>query len=877
MAKTGIASRMRAGICLLAAFLLATCMVPFAPSAEAANGPAGASPTVKGQLIAQASSDIEAIVNSMSMDEKISQMIVPAMRTWDGKSVTRLADAPDLAAALQKHKYGGVILYASNVSSSEQVTRLTTDLQKNNAVKSSVPYLMCVDGEGGVVVRLTMGTRMNGGMAVGATGAAAADNARATGTVIGEEVAAAGFNVDFAPDIDVNSNAANPVIGVRAFSDDANTVARLGNEFAKGLSASNVVATYKHFPGHGDTSTDTHIAVASVNKTYDELKACELIPFKSAIANGADLIMTAHITLPLIDDEVTFADGTKGFFPATMSKKVLNGILRGDMGYEGVIVTDGLEMDALYKRQLVPGGPAGQTNEDTEARRESAEYGANLAVKIIESGSDILLSPTDLNSSKAAQYYDDYIAALVDYANGNPEFAARVNESVTRIMNLKAKYGILDMDTSGSDIEQKVARANATIGSQAHHATEADIARQAVTLLKNSNYTLPFSGHKGNVVLVGRNSDDVKTILYAVGQMQASGLIDSDARVVNLSAGTATGSAEADMTVTIDYYRDFDKVESLHYTEQLQEAIAQADSVAAFTATWDISALQPTAVQNQGITRIMADARAAGATFTLMSNNLPYDTARYQDADAILCAYMSSGLNMDPTDRGSSGNMGAYNANVVCALEMLFDAAAPAGTLPVRIPKVKVNDDGTAAYSDETLYARGDGLRAFAYAFVIGAGGVHEQGAESGLHFEANARHDKLVSVRVDGTELVAADFVVSAGSTNVDLGAAYLDTLAAGKHQLDAVYDYGSGPFAVSTTFEVKAKAAPTPTPTPSPDSDSGSGSNSGSNSSGRKASASSAPKTGDVLPMAGIVAVAVAGCCAIALVLVARKKRER
>ena len=268
---------------------------------------------------------IDFAVNRMSMDDKISQMIIPAFRTWDDENVTNLNDFPALKKALKKHQYGGIILFSSNISDTEQVTRLLCDLQENNenieGTSFHIPYLTAVDEEGGLVICLSSGTRMNGNMAIGAT-ADAVDNARTTGTILGEELASVGFNVDFAPVIDVNCNPSNPIIGTRSFSDDPIIVSELGTAYSEGLAGSNVIATYKHFPGHGDTDVDSHTGTPSVEKTYEEILESELVPFKNAIETGAEMIMTAHITYPLIDNEVTFADGvTKGFYPPPCLRK----------------------------------------------------------------------------------------------------------------------------------------------------------------------------------------------------------------------------------------------------------------------------------------------------------------------------------------------------------------------------------------------------------------------------------------------------------------------------------------------------------------------------------------------------------------------------
>ena len=186
---------------------------------------------------------VEDIVASMTLQEKISQMIMISCRTWDDDGLTDLDAAPGLAAALRKHPYGGIILFGPNVVGNEQVAQLIEQLQANNrkaATSTVIPYFMATDQEGGIVTRLSAGTRMTGSMAIGATADAAA-NAELTGDIIGEELAALGFNVDFAPDADVNSNPANPVIGTRSFSDDPNQVSELASFFAKGLAKHDVI------------------------------------------------------------------------------------------------------------------------------------------------------------------------------------------------------------------------------------------------------------------------------------------------------------------------------------------------------------------------------------------------------------------------------------------------------------------------------------------------------------------------------------------------------------------------------------------------------------------------------------------------------------
>lgn len=267
------------------------------------------------------------IIKDMTLEEKVSQMIIPAFRTWNDVDVTDINDFPEIKEALTRHPYGGIILFGWNITGTEQTVRLLHELQKNNlrvsGVSRHIPYLTLIDEEGGRVVRLKSGTRLTGNMALGAT-REPLKNAELSGEIISREIASLGFNVNLAPVIDINNNPANPVIGIRSFSDNPETVAKLGVSYARGLQKNNVIATFKHYPGHGDTMTDSHVGMPSVARNYEDFLKNELIPYSLAVENGAEMIMTAHITYPLIDDLYTYGDGvTRGYYPATMSSKMI--------------------------------------------------------------------------------------------------------------------------------------------------------------------------------------------------------------------------------------------------------------------------------------------------------------------------------------------------------------------------------------------------------------------------------------------------------------------------------------------------------------------------------------------------------------------------
>ena len=701
-----------------------------AAAASGVSAVSGAEETGEAFDEAALAAEADRILSGMSMDEKISQMIIPAIRTWDEQDVTDLDQVPALAEALRRHQYGGIILFSGNITGNGQTAKLIADLQANNAqiegVSTRIPYFMPVDEEGGIVARLGTGTRMTGNMAIGATGDRAKDNALATGIVLGEEMAALGFNVDFAPDVDVNNNPANPVIGPRSFSDDPQLVAELGGAFAQGLAQNHIIATYKHFPGHGDTSVDSHIGTPSVDKTYEELRETELVPFEFAIQNGADMIMTAHITYPAIDEEQTFGDGvTKGFYPATMSQKMITEILRGDMGYDGVVVTDAMEMGAIDAAGLVPG------------EQGSLEYHINVAEKVINAGVDILLIPTDLNSAAKADFYDQYVAALAEMTADGRISETRIDESVRRILRLKLKYGILEGAEQKADVPENAefgmtgetadtgeSAGNAasastgtasgtgaaeagegaeqaqempaltieSVGSDAHHLKEMEIARQAVTVVRNEGQTLPAVTSGKKIVLLGRQVDDIPALNYYVQLLQEEGALAADAQI------------------TIETYLDTSGEETvLRYTDEMRQAIQDADLVVGMTRTYSLDALAAGAPQYEGIHRAIEDTHAGGGSFVLLSENLPYDAARFQDADAIVLAYMGSGL-MDPTEGGTTGRQLAGNANVPAALETIFGFNPPTGRLPVNVPVIESREDGTLSYGSDILYERGFGL-----------------------------------------------------------------------------------------------------------------------------------------------------------------------
>ena len=654
----------------------------------------------------EATTPAENTLSPMTLEQKIAQMIMPAIRTWGGEDngVTELSAASGLAEVLRRRQYCGVILFGQNVQDTEQTVRLIHDLQANNAQSDDagssglIPYFVAADQEGGSVARLSMGTRGTGSMAIGATKDAAEDNALATGQVFGQELSALGINVNLAPCIDVIRDLADLGMSTRVFSNNSVTVGRLGMAFARGVGESGVVTCFKHFPGAGDGSDWP----TAIHLTREELDEQGLVPFSVAVDSGAKMIMIAATTFPDLDDEQVLADGkTRGFYPATMSPKIVGEMLRGELGFEGVVITDALEMDQFYEEpdtgdKILPG------------EKYSVEAAINIAQKCIEAGCDILLIPRDFKDESTAAWYDEYISGIVSLVESGALSEKRIDESVGRILALKRESGVMDLRPLGGSVDDDVDAAKEVVGSDEHHDIERSIAEQAVTLLKNDG-ALPVPLNDAHVVILGRAVADAMPIEYALSKLVLMGALSTDARIDNRLTGHVGGSADSTLRLTVDCYYDLNNG-ALMWSDELSAAIADAGYVVCLSnLPAGIDALQDSDPRVQGVTRALREAHKAGAKFVLLSDNIPADAARYPEADAIVCAYLSAGFDVDPTTGSGSENMRAINANVPAALCAIFGEGDMPGALPIDVYALAQDADGKWAYTDEVLYARGSG------------------------------------------------------------------------------------------------------------------------------------------------------------------------
>ncbi len=335
----------------------------------------------------------EEALQKMSLAEKAAQLfIVHPEQLLNEKRVTAFSGES------LRYDVGGVILFDANIVNRSQCIGLISALQ--NASKT--PLFIAVDEEGGRVARVANNKNMGTTVFSSMSKIVIPEEAYNVGKTIGKDIKQLGFNLNFAPVADVNSNPENPIINDRSFGSDPNTVATLVENAVKGFDDSKMLCTLKHFPGHGDTETDSHLGYTEVNKTLNELKKTEFVPFKAGIDANADFVMMGHIALPKV---------TGNNLPATLSSEIIS-ILRNDLNFKGIVITDSMSMKAI-------------TN--TYASDKAA-------VMALKAGNDMILIPSDLDTA---------ISGIISAVKGGEISEGRLNESVLKILKLKYSSGIV--------------------------------------------------------------------------------------------------------------------------------------------------------------------------------------------------------------------------------------------------------------------------------------------------------------------------------------------------------------------------------------------------------------------------------------------------
>ncbi|MEN2465847.1 beta-N-acetylhexosaminidase [Ornithinibacillus sp. JPR2-1] len=350
-------------------------------------------------------SNQSSILETLTLDEKIGQMIMAGMEGTTPE--------PETIRLIENYKVGGIIFFRKNLTSYSQSLQLVNGIKRANS-GNPIPLFLSVDQEGGRVTRLPGLEELPTNKEIGLQNDPKLSYQ--IGSILAEALHAFGMNMNYAPVIDVNSNPKNPVIGDRSFGDNPSLVSTLGIQTMKGMEANDIIPVVKHFPGHGDTSVDSHLELPQINKSVEALHALELIPFIDAIDEGVDVVMVAHILFPLLDSE----------FPSSMSKAIMTDLLREELHFDGVIVTDDMNMDAIVDH-YEPG---------------------EAAVQSVKAGSDVIL---------ISKEYDDIVRSIeaIKSAVENGEISEeRINESVQRILAVKGKYQLTDEQVAYDDLEQ---------------------------------------------------------------------------------------------------------------------------------------------------------------------------------------------------------------------------------------------------------------------------------------------------------------------------------------------------------------------------------------------------------------------------------------
>lgn len=383
-------------------------------------------------------------IKELTLDEKIGQMIMAGFPS-------KYCD-DHFIKVVRDYKVGNIDLFSRNIGSIKETANLMNDIQKNMIDTTGIPAFISIDQEGGMVSRIREGAAFfPGNMAVGA-----ADMEESTfkeGKAVGEALRAIGINFDLAPVLDVNNNPQNPIIGTRSYGDNPLKVASLGVDFIKGIQSKKVVAAAKHFPGHGDTSIDTHLKMPLVSYGLDRLQRIEFYPFRQAVHAGVDAIMTAHIVYSALENNN---------LPASLSYNVLTNLLRKDMGFKGIIVTDCLEMDAVMSNFGI-------------------EKASVLAVK---AGADMLCISHHLDVQIKS------INAIKNAVLSGEIGTERIDESVQRIIDMKEKYDLFKNPFPGMD------RLDGIINNPDYLNYARKVSEKSITLVRDLNKLVPLKDKK---------------------------------------------------------------------------------------------------------------------------------------------------------------------------------------------------------------------------------------------------------------------------------------------------------------------------------------------------------------------------------------------
>ncbi|WP_301125772.1 glycoside hydrolase family 3 protein [Streptomyces cacaoi] len=533
---------------------------PYGPAA-AAGAPPG--PALRARAVA--------LARRMTLEQKIGQLFV--VEVYGQSADTEHAKNRELygvgtpAEVIAKYRPGGVIYFDArrgpdNVQQPRQVAHLSNGLQRTALSGGArVPLLVSIDQEGGsVVLRMREpATQLPGNMAL-AAGRSLRD-ATGSAEIIGTELAAMGINQNYAPDSDVNINPANPVIGVRSFGSDTDLCADFVPATVRGYHNSGIASAAKHFPGHGDTDVDSHTGLPQIGHSREELERIDLPPFRAAIRQGVDTIMTAHIVVPALDASEV---------PATMSHDIVTGLLREKLGFEGVIATDALDMQGA-----------------------SDSFPPDVApVRALSAGCDQLVLAPELDTA---------FAAVLKAVRGGRISQRRLDASVVRILEHKLRRGLFPLPYVD---ENEAAR---IVGSRTHTARARSITERTITLLRNEGGALPWSSRTRKVLVTGWGAEPLAELARTLGE-------EPGRTTTVLETGTAPGAGKIADAVEAAGRHDAVVVLSNAAADTSGKGAAQAELIKALHAT--DTPLVVAAVRNPYDVNLFPDVPATLATYS---------------------------------------------------------------------------------------------------------------------------------------------------------------------------------------------------------------------------------------------------------------------
>jgi beta-N-acetylhexosaminidase len=520
--------------------------------------------------------------DALTLEQAVGQRLLLAFSGKDRPST-------EILEALREYRPAGITLFRSlNLDEPSQVLHLTQTLQEAARAAGLPPLLIAADQEGGQLVAIGGGTTpLPGNLALGAAGSP--DLSRQAGEVLGRELAAMGINVNYAPCCDVIANPENSVVGTRSFGEDPGMVAAMAAAQVKGFQAAGVAATAKHFPGHGDTPTDSHHALPIVPHALDRLRRVELPPFVACIDAGVRLVMTGHLALPAIDG--------RSDLPATQSAAIMQGLLRADLGFAGVIITDAMEMRAIPQSESL--GPE--------------------AVRAAAAGADLLLLNADPSDQRLVH------TSLLNALHQEILDARQVMESARRILALKRW---LARKSPPPDL--------GVVGCAAHQAVARQIAERSVTLVRDR--TGPRTG-KGLLPLRLESSQRLAVILP-----QPQDLTPADT-----SSSVALSLAE---TLRC-FHQSVDEL-SVPHAPQDADISAIRDKVFAYDLLI-VGTLN--AYSQPGQASLVRALLQTGVPTIVVALRMPYDLAAFPDAQTYLCTYSIQEPSLQALAQGLFGQI----------------------------------------------------------------------------------------------------------------------------------------------------------------------------------------------------------------------------